>query len=343
MNASGQRAVCLVTGTAGFIGSTLAEALLAQGHEVVGIDCFTGYYSRSIKEANLSRLLNQEEFSFLECDLLETDLVAVLAGGKRFRAALARSLVGKASEPPVDYIFHLAAQAGVRASWGNSFEIYTRNNILATQRLLEAARQVRPRKFVYASSSSIYGDAECCPTFETLTPRPVSPYGVSKLAAEHLCFLYNRNYGIPAAALRYFTVYGPRQRPDMAFHRFIRAIEQGQEIEVYGDGEQTRDFTFVEDAVRGTIAAAFADCAGEVFNLGGGSPVTVNEIIATIESVLGERAKVRHLPEQKGDVRHTSADTSKAKTILAYEPQVGLQEGLSREATWLLNPQVAAA
>ena len=339
MKASGQGAVCLVTGTAGFIGSTLAEALLSLGHKVLGIDCFTGYYSRTIKEANLSRLLDQEGFSFLDCDLLETDLVAVLAGG-HCKAAMARP---PASEPSVDYIFHLAAQAGVRASWGDSFEIYTRNNILATQRLLEAARQIPPRKFVYASSSSIYGDAECCPTSETLTPHPVSPYGVSKLAAEHLCFLYNRNYDIQVAALRYFTVYGPRQRPDMAFHRFIRAIEQGQEIEVYGDGEQTRDFTFVEDAVRGTIAAAFADCAREVFNLGGGSRVTVNEIIATIESILGERAKVRHLPEQKGDVRHTSADTSKAKTILAYAPQVGLREGISREAAWLLNPQVAAA
>jgi UDP-glucose 4-epimerase len=341
MITSEHKAVCLVTGTAGFIGSTLAETLLSLGHDVVGIDCFTDYYSRAIKESNLAKLLSHERFCFLENDLLEIDLVAVLRGNRNHE--MTRRSLGPTSAAPIDYIFHLAAQAGVRASWGHSFEIYTRNNILATQRLLEAARQVPARKFVYASSSSIYGDAESYPTTETLTPRPVSPYGVSKLAGEHLCFLYDRNYLVPTAALRYFTVYGPRQRPDMAFHRFIRAIEQGQEIQVYGDGEQTRDFTFVEDAVQGTIAAAFADCSGEAFNLGGGSRVTVNEIIETMESILGKRAKIKYLSEQKGDVRHTSADTSKANATLAYAPKVGLREGLSRESAWLLNAMAAAA
>ena len=324
--------VCLVTGAAGFIGSTLSEAMLAMGHKVVGIDSFTDYYSRTLKESNLAQLLDDPNFKFLETDLLEADLSRLLSGSSSETAGLR-----------VDYIFHLAAQAGVRASWGRSFEIYTRNNILATQRLLEAAMELRPKKFVYASSSSIYGDAESFPTPESLTPRPISPYGVSKLAGEHLCFLYTRNYGVPTNALRYFTVYGPRQRPDMAFNRFIRAIEQEVEIEVYGDGEQTRDFTFVADAVQGTIAAALTDVSGEVFNLGGGSRVTVNEIIQTMEDVLGKRARIKHASEQKGDVRHTSADTSKARSILGYKPSVGLREGLSRECEWLTASLAPAA
>jgi UDP-glucose 4-epimerase len=311
------------------------------GYTVIGIDCFTDYYPRAAKEGNLAGLLQHERFIFLPNDLLETDLVGLLAGTARPRAFANQSQKSGPAEQ-VDYIFHLAAQAGVRASWGCSFEIYTRNNILATQRLLEATKEVRPRKFVYASSSSVYGDAEGLPTEETLTPRPISPYGVSKLAGEHLCFLYCRNYGVPANALRYFTVYGPRQRPDMAFNRFIRAIEHGLEIEVYGDGEQTRDFTFVEDAAQGTIAAGLTDASGEVFNLGGGSRVTVNEMIQTMESILGKRAKIKHVAEQKGDVRHTGADTAKAKRVLGYQPKVGLLEGLSRESAWLLNSMASA-
>ena len=335
MNNKGQPATCLVTGVAGFIGSHLAEKLLSSGHRVVGVDCFADYYARSIKEQNLQSLLAQKPFTFLAGDLLELDLPALLSGE-------AAPVPGQpATKARVDFIFHLAAQAGVRASWGRSFEIYTRNNILATQQLLEAARQVTPAKFVYASSSSVYGDAEAYPTHEEMTPHPISPYGVSKLAGEHLCMLYWRNYRVPTAALRYFTVYGPRQRPDMGFNRFIRAMARGAEIEIYGDGEQTRDFTYVEDAVQGTTAAAMAEARGEVFNIGGGSRVTVNQVIRSLEAILQRTAKLKYIAEQKGDVRHTSADTSKARRLLGYQPQVSLQQGLEREAAWLQNSFVA--
>lgn len=310
-------ATCLVTGGAGFIGSHLSEKLLSQGHAVVGIDCFSDYYAPAIKQQNLERLRSQPRFTFLTADLLDLDLKNLLR------------------ERQVDYIFHLAAQAGVRASWGRSFEIYTRNNILATQALLEAAKDLPLTKFVYASSSSVYGDAETYPTGEELTPHPISPYGVSKLAGEHLCLLYWRNYAVPANALRYFTVYGPRQRPDMGFHKFIRCMLSGKEFEIYGDGEQTRDFTYVDDAVQGTIAAAMCDVAGEVFNLGGGARVTVNEVIKDLESILNVRARIKYIESQKGDVRHTAADTSKAQRLLCYRPSVSLKEGLSREARWL--------
>lgn len=324
-------ATCLVTGAAGFVGSHLAERLLSQGHWVIGVDCFTDYYAPSIKEQNLQNLRGNPRFSLVCSDLLELDLPALLAGHPVIAEA------GGAAPRAVEYVFHLAAQAGVRASWGTSFEIYSRNNILATQALLEAAKTVPVKKFVYASSSSVYGDAETYPTAETLAPHPVSPYGVSKLAGEHLCLLYWRNYGVRTAALRYFTVYGPRQRPDMGFHKFIRAMLADAEFEIYGDGEQTRDFTFVEDAVEGTIAAAMGDTVGEVFNIGGGSRVTVNQVIQELESILKVKARVRHIEDQKGDVRHTAADISKAQRLLAYRPRVALYQGLSREAHWLQN------
>lgn len=316
---------CLVTGAAGFIGSHLSQKLLSQGHSVVGIDCFSDYYDPALKRHNLEELGGYPQFTFLAADLLELDLKRLL------------------HERQIDYVFHLAAQAGVRASWGRSFEIYTRNNILATQALLEAGKGLPLKKFVYASSSSVYGDAETYPTAEELVPHPVSPYGVSKLAGEHLCLLYWRNYGVPANALRYFTVYGPRQRPDMAFNKFIRSLLAGQEFEIYGDGEQTRDFTYVHDAVHGTIAAGMCPASGEVFNLGGGSRVTVNQVIRTLESILGVRAKVKYIESQKGDVRHTAADTSKAQRVLRYRPSVTLQEGLAREAHWLQSSMAAVA
>src|SRR5579872_1548111 len=224
----------IVTGAAGFIGSHLAERLIALGHDVVGIDSFTPYYDPTIKRANVAGLLNSPRFQLIEANLATADLEPIVAGA--------------------DYVFHQAAQAGVRASWGSSFSGYTEYNVLATQRLLEALKEHRPRKVVYASSSSVYGDA-ALPMRETARPQPVSPYGVTKLAAEHLCHLYWANYGVPAVSLRYFTVYGPRQRPDMGFNRFLRAALTGQPIHRFGDGEQTRDFTFVEDAVSATMAA----------------------------------------------------------------------------------------
>jgi len=235
----------LVTGCAGFIGSHLTERLLREGYEVIGIDCFTDYYAREIKERNTENALNQKNFKLIEEDILEMD---------KF--------------PEVDYVFHEAAQAGVRASWGKSFKIYTRNNIETTQKLLEFYKDLNIKKFVYASSSSVYGDAEL-PMKEDSLLKPVSPYGVTKLAAENLCYLYWKNYNVPTVSVRYFTVYGPRQRPDMAIHKFVKAIFNGDEITVFGDGTQTRDFTYVDDAVEATILAAESNSIGEVYNIGG--------------------------------------------------------------------------
>ena len=307
---------CLVTGCAGFIGSHLCERLVHEGHQVVGIDCFTDYYPRPVKESNLAWLRTQSAFRFVEANLLDVDLPA-LVNGKT-------------------WIFHQAAQAGVRASWGDDFRIYTDNNILATQQLLEAAKDSSAlEKLVYASSSSVYGDAESYPTHELMRPQPVSPYGVSKLAAEHLCSLYHRNFGVPAVSLRYFTVYGPRQRPDMAFHRFISALRAGRPIMIYGDGEQTRDFTFISDAIAANLLAAERGLPGGVYNIGGGSRVTVNAVIAMLEEIAGQKAAVTYQAQQKGDVRHTGANTSLAKRELGFETGVGIQEGLRQEYEWL--------
>jgi UDP-glucose 4-epimerase len=317
---------CLVTGVAGFIGSHLAERLLRDGYRVIGVDCFTDSYPRQIKERNIENLGGSEKFTFIEANLLEIDLAALLRG---------ESAIQSQPSAAVDWVFHLAAQAGVRASWGEAFHIYTDCNVLTTQRLLEAAKEAPLQKFVYASSSSVYGDAETYPTPEDVVPQPISPYGVTKLAGEHLCRLYWRAYGVPAVSLRYFTVYGPRQRPDMAFHRFIRAALERREIVVYGDGEQTRDFTFVGDTVDGTVRAAMTGQAGEMFNLGGGSRVTVNQVIRELESILGKKVRVRYAESQAGDVRHTSANISRAAAMLGYAPRTKLADGLRMEAEWL--------
>ena len=301
----------LVTGCAGFIGSHLVDNLLEQGYKVIGIDCFTDYYSREIKKKNVSNALNHKNFELIEKDILD--------------------MVGY---PEVDYVFHQAAQAGVRASWGKSFEIYTRNNIVVTQKLLEFYKDREIKKFVYASSSSVYGDADL-PMKEDSLLKPVSPYGVTKLAGEHLCYLYWKNYGVPTISLRYFTVYGPRQRPDMAIHKFVKAIYKGDEITVFGDGTQTRDFTFVNDAVEANILAAKSDSEGEVVNIGGGSRISVNELIGIMERVIGSGAKVTFIEKQKGDVKDTLADTSKAKELLGWNPIVNIDEGLKRYIRWL--------
>jgi len=308
--------IALVTGCAGFIGSHLSEKLIQEGYQVKGIDSFLDYYPRKIKEDNLKNLLNDKNFSFIEADILKVDLSILLDG--------------------VEYIFHEAAQAGVRTSWGKSFEIYTQNNILATQRLLEAAKELpHLKKFVYASSSSVYGDTDILPMREDGITKPVSPYGVSKLAGEHLCYLYFKNFGIPCVSLRYFTVYGQKQRPDMAFNKFISAILQNKEIQIYGSGEQTRDFTFITDVVEATIQAAKIDINGEVFNIGGGSRVTLTEVINLIEEILAKPAKTKYTQTQHGDVIHTWADISKAQKILQYNPTVTLKEGLKQEIDWL--------
>lgn len=306
---------CLITGAAGFVGSSLADRLLADGHTVVGIDCFLDYYPRSIKEKNLEKARSHKNFKFFEDNLLTTDLKKLLDG--------------------VEWVFHQAGQAGVRASWGEYFKTYTDNNVLATQKLLEVAKGSSTlKKLVYASSSSIYGNAETFPTPETITPQPVSPYGVTKLAAEHLTTLYATQFKVPAVSLRYFTVYGPRQRPDMGFNKFIQAALKGQEIGLYGDGEQTRDFTFIDDIVTANILAAENGVASHVYNLGGGSRVTVNHVLKIIESCTGE-LKIKRMETQIGDARHTSADTSLARREIGFNPKVSLEEGIRREVEWL--------
>lgn len=305
----------LVTGAAGFIGSHLSGALLDGGASVIGIDCFTDYYPRPLKEANLATVRGRTGFTFIEGALQDIDLKPVLAG--------------------VTHVFHLAAQAGVRKSWGRDFDVYTRNNVEATQRLLESLVGVPIQKYVYASSSSVYGDHVPLPMREDTYLQPLSPYGVSKLAAEHLGHLYWANYGVPAVALRYFTVYGPRQRPDMGFQRFLTAVRQGRPITVYGDGEQTRDFTFVSDIVAANIAAAERGQAGSVYNIGGGSRVTLNHVLDLIGQVTGRAVTIQREPDQKGDMRHTYADTSLARRDLNFAPRVSLENGLDQQYRWL--------
>jgi len=305
----------LVTGAAGFIGSHLASALLERGATVVGVDAFTDYYAREIKTSNLAPLMANPSFTLVEGALQTMALEPVLEG--------------------VTHIFHLAAQAGVRKSWGADFRVYTSNNIDATQRLLEAVKGRQLTRFVYASTSSVYGDDAPMPMHEDLPLHPVSPYGVTKLAAEHLCYLYQVNYGIPTVALRYFTVYGPRQRPDMGFHRFIRAALTGQPISLYGDGDQTRDFTYVSDAVAGTVAAGDRGRVGAVYNLGGGSRVSVNDVLALIGRVTGTSLNIRREDVQKGDMRDTFADTTRARQELGFAPAFSLEAGISAECAWL--------
>jgi len=303
----------LVSGCAGFIGSHLVDRLLKVGCEVVGIDCFTDYYPREIKKANISNALDHPNFRLIEENILDID---------------------RDKFPEVGHVFHLAAQAGVRASWGKNFEVYTRNNIEATQRLLEFYKGREIRKFVYASSSSVYGDAEL-PMREDSLLKPESPYGVTKLAAENLCYLYYRNYHVPVISLRYFTVYGPRQRLDMAIHRFVRAVLNGEEITIYGDGEQTRDFTYVDDVIKATLLAADSDLVGEVLNIGGGTRMSVNELIKKIEKITGKKAKLEYVEAEMGDVKDTLADVSKAKETLNWKPRVKIEEGLERYVSGL--------
>ena len=301
----------LVTGAAGFIGSHLAGALLDAGATVTGIDCFTDYYARAVKEANLATLQSRPGFTFVEAALQDLDLKPLLSG--------------------VTHVFHLAGQAGVRKSWGRDFDVYTRDNIQATQRLLEALVGTAIQKYVYASSSSVYGDHVSLPVREDSYLQPLSPYGVSKLAAEHLGNLYLENHGVPAVSLRFFTVYGPRQRPDMAFHRFLTAVRDGRPVMIYGDGEQTRDFTFVGDIVAATIAAAERGVPGRVYNIGGGSRVTLNHVLDLIGRATGKAVTIQREPVQKGDMRHTYADTSLARRDLTFDPRVNLESGIEQQ------------
>ncbi len=307
----------LVTGCAGFIGSHLVERLLQDDYDVIGIDCFTDYYPEEQKLANLSGALNHERFTLIRQDISEMNAF-----------------------PLVDHVFHMAAQPGVRASWGANFTVYTKNNIEATQRLLEFYRSAELKNFIYSSSSSVYGDAEL-PIKEEARLLPVSPYGVTKLAGENLCYLYWKNYGVPVISLRFFTVYGPRQRPDMAINRFLHAMLNEREIQVFGDGEQLRDFTFVNDVIDALTLAAQSDITGEVLNIGGGHTISVNALIQTIESLVGKEAHVRHVEQQKGDARDTWADTTKAKRLLSWTPQTDLESGLKKYIDCVLADRVS--
>jgi UDP-glucuronate 4-epimerase len=306
----------LVTGCAGFIGSHLVESLLNDGVDVVGVDCFNDNYGRRQKLRNLERARDWENFDFVPVDLARGDLHELVAES--------------------DVTFHLAAEPGVRASWGGRFDTYVRNNIVATQLLLEAVAGTPGHRFVYASSSSIYGQAESFPTREDVVPAPFSPYGVTKLGAEHLCQTYHANFGVETVSLRYFSVYGPRQRPDMAFNIFCRAALEGRPITVYGDGGQTRDFTFVGDVVRATRAAAKAKIApGNVYNIGGGSRISLNETITLLEEISSRPLVAEHNVAEKGDVRDTGADTAAAARDLGFKATTDFATGLEAEFEWM--------
>jgi UDP-glucose 4-epimerase len=299
---------CFVTGAAGFIGAALCRRLLEGGHAVVGIDCFSDYYDPAIKRARVAPLQEFDAFRLVEDDILTADLAALAADA--------------------DWIFHEAAQAGVRSSWGETFRIYSDTNVLGTQRVLEAARATQPRKLVYASSSSVYGEGRDRPTRESDPKRPLSPYGVTKLAGEHLCHLYRTNFAVPTLCLRYFTVYGPLGRPDMSVWKFTEAILRDQEVVIYGDGTQSRGFTYVDDVVEANLLAARSRYEGKAFNVGGASSATVNELLALIEDILGKTARVRHEPFAKGDARKTLADMSRTRRMLGLQARTPLRDGL---------------
>jgi UDP-glucose 4-epimerase len=305
----------LVTGAAGFIGSHLSEALLSRGDEVLGIDCFTDYYGRDMKERNLEHLRGRRGFRFLDADLNSADLDSLVAD--------------------CQIVYHLAAQAGVRASWGTQFDAYIRCNIEATQKLLESLKGREGIKLVFASSSSVYGKIDRFPTPEDVVLRPNSPYGATKVTGEHLCALYAENWGLDYVALRYFTVYGPRQRPDMGFHKFIRAIQEDRPLDVYGDGNQSRDCTYVSDIVEATIRAGETRTKSRLFNVGGGTRRPLQEILMLLQEYLKKKARIRHTARERGDVDHSHADVRRAQEEFGYTPRVSVEEGLRREVEWL--------
>jgi UDP-glucuronate 4-epimerase len=310
---------CVVTGSAGFIGRHLCTAVLDGGHEVVGIDAFTDYYDPSLKRANAEWLARRDGYRGIELDLVTGNL------DELFDAA--------------DAVIHLAGQPGVRLSWADGFDVYVERNITASQRVLEAARRTGVPRVVLASSSSVYGNAPAYPTAENSPTRPFSPYGVTKLAMEDLAGAYVANCGLPVVILRYFTVYGPAQRPDMGMHRFIARTAAGEPVPVYGDGEQIRDFTYVSDAARATLAASTADLeSGTLLNVAGGSSTTVNTILQLVSECIGREALTHRLPEQPGDVRTTGGTIDRARRLLGWEPEVPLAEGIKRQVAHQLSP-----
>ncbi|MFI7744674.1 NAD-dependent epimerase/dehydratase family protein [Kocuria rhizosphaericola] len=307
----------LITGVAGFVGSTLAERLLKDGHQVVGIDSLTSYYSNEIKKSNIQTLITHPQFEFHQEDLLDSPLDRRLDG--------------------VQVVFHQAGQPGVRKSWGKDFTDYVDWNILASQKVLEACKAaINQPRVVYASSSSIYGNATTYPTTENDLPLPISPYGVSKLAAEHLMSLYAENYGLTTVSLRYFTVYGPKQRPDMAFTRFVTAAQTDQIITIFGDGSQVRDFTYVDDVVEANILAGIAcdPAPGAVFNVAGGSSISVNEVLETVAEIHGQPLNIKYVGRSLGDAIRTGGATQKISDELGWHPNVSVDDGLAQQYKW---------
>jgi len=302
----------LVTGAAGFIGSHLCEKLLENtNNQVIGIDSFIGPTPSTLKQHNLITLVKNPHFTFINEHLLNCDLQKLLVG--------------------IDVVYHLAAIPGVRSSWGNDFYPYVENNIVVTQRLLEACKDLKLEKFIYASTSSIYGEKDG-KVSENMVPRPLSPYGATKLTGEHLCHIYQESYGIPVVVLRYFTVYGPRQRPDMAFHRFIKQMILNEPITIFGDGKQTRDFTYINDCIEGTSAVISAkNVIGETINIGGKERSSVLDIISLLEQITNKKAKIEFSQKVKGEPRQTWADISKADNLLNYFPTTTLEKGLEKE------------
>ena len=305
----------VVTGAAGFVGSHLVDTLLERGDTVVGIDCFTPYYDPDTKRQNLARALDHDAFTLVEADLREADLLPLVEG--------------------VDTVFHQAAQPGVRLSWSDGFGEYASHNVLATQRLLEAAQSAEVRRVVYASSSSVYGNQDRYPTVETDLPRPYSPYGVTKLAAEHLCNLYAENWGLDTISLRYFTVFGPRQRPDMSIHRLCEAALTGASFPRFGDGRQVREFTYVADIVAANLCAADAKTApGTVVNIAGGGEIELNDLIATVAELAGTELEIENHPAQAGDARRNGGATDRAHAQIGWAPEIGLREGIAAQLAW---------
>ena len=306
----------LVTGAAGFVGSNIVDTLLARGDTVLGVDCFTPYYSPDRKQQNLTAARAHERFALAEADL-RTEAIEPLLDG-------------------VDVVSHQAAQAGVRLSWSDGFGDYVGHNVLATQRLLEAVVAARPgARVVYASSSSVYGNQPRYPVREDDLPRPFSPYGVTKLAAEHLCGLYAENWGVSTVALRYFTVFGPRQRPDMSIHRLCEAAIHGIAFPRYGDGAQVREFTFVDDIVRGNVLGAERDIApGSYCNLAGGGEIALSELIELVGELAGAPVKIDPQPRQAGDAPRNGGSISRAGELLGWVPEVSLREGLVAQLAW---------
>jgi len=306
----------VITGAAGFIGSHLSETLLANGHDVVGVDQIEAHPAKFVKEDNLKEAMAHPRFRWMSADLLNVDLDALFADA--------------------DVVFHLAGIAGVRGSWGASFSDYLQANVLLTQKVLEACkRSPGLKKLVYASSSSVYGGGNGAYSSESSPTRPISPYGLTKLAGEQLCHVYHHEFGVPYTALRYFTVYGPRQRPDMGFHRFMKAALFDEPLPVYGDGEQTRDFTYVSDLVQANVAAMTYGVHGTVFNVGGVETASVNEVLRRIERLSGKPLKIERLPEQPGDPFATRADVSLARRELGYAPDVSLADGMAKQWAYI--------